>query len=391
MLNPNGRMSGERNSDRSENGFEKLTKLEWNPPDKASEKASDASIDATRSARTESLDALRSKVMEHALPQSQQDEEKAARAPRPKREASHNPNSEEVIRETGQKAGHEEIIRNGENAKRSANSAFARMRRNAERGDVDAIVDGVERAQGSIDDLVGVGESVSVFELGEGSLGKIEVIERVVSGEDFEELISSVNAPVKANYDAFSDKVKAQLGTTKDTLRKEAQSGYITTGYDVLINGKKTTRSFEKDAEDIAKSLLAKKSPSYLKKTPPEVLAQEDDDRRLRSDGAKTLEAFRLACRDKKIQPSKKEQKILDHITALENNCNLLDDTNEARSACADLRSDLRAEASTDFSKATKRLEKIEKKLAKQERKLMRKMRGIGLDDLQRRVEDAEK
>lgn len=380
MNNPNYLSGGEKQSS-VETGYESNKSFEEHMEEEGLNSDSDQGIiPQTEEEKAAQLEEMRSAVL------SQYDEklvEEQQAMPKQKREKLHNPNSEEVTRDPGTKAMSDETVRRGNAAKLAMTKTLNQKLRDAEKAGYDDTAEHVENVQ---DALVALTDGVypDVIEPGEGTLGKLQVVEKSLSKEDYSELLGAINGPVMESYKGYEVAVKEQLEKTQDVLNKERS--HVGSEYLVRVNGKEVSSSFSKGAEEVAKSMLTVKHPDLARRTPSEVLAQEDEDNRLRSDGAKTLEAFRLAVRDKKIEPTSEERKVLDQVSELERICNQLDDNSEAQSMCFELRKDLNNESGTDFSKAVKMLKKLEKQLQKQEKKLQKQLKKIDFSSLQSRV-----
>ena len=380
MNNPNSLNGGEEQKS-AETGYENVESFEEHMKKEGLSSDTNQEITPqTEEEKAEKLAEMKSDVL------SQYDKkpvEEQLTAPKPKREKLHNPDSEEVTRDPGQKAMSDETVQRGNAAKLAMTKTLNQKFRNAERVGYDDVAGHVENVQ---DALVALTDGVypDVIEPGEGTLGKLQVIEKSLPRQDYSELLAAVNDPVMKSYKAYETAVKEQLEKTQGVLSKE--SSHVGSEYLIRVNGKEVSSSFSKGVEEVAKGMLTVKHPDLARKTPSEVLAQEDEDNRLRSDGAKTLESFRLAVRDKKIEPTSEERKVLDQVSELERICNQLDDNSEAQSMCFELRKDLNNESGTDFSKAVKMLKKLEKQLQKQEKKLQKQLKKIDFGSLHSRA-----
>ncbi|MBR3368569.1 hypothetical protein IKG45_02135 [Candidatus Saccharibacteria bacterium] len=382
MNKPNSLTSGEQQDNNPEANSEKYDSFEKHMEKEGLERKNDEKItQKTPEEKAEELASLRSNVM------SQYKEEQSikteAEVPKAKREKAHDPDSEEITRDPGTKAMSEEAVKHGRSAQLAMTIALNTKLGIARRTNDDVTAKHIGDAQEALTGLIDKAYP-DVVEPGEGTLGKLQVIEKALSRDAFSELLENINTPVMEGYKSYEAAVKAQLEQTKSILSRE--SSYTGSEYTTTVNGKKVSSSFKKGAEDIAKGMLTVKHPSLARRTPSEVLAQEDEDNRLRSDDTKTLEAFRVAVRDKKTEPTRDDRKMLDKVTEIENVCNQLFDIAEARSMCYELRKDLNGESGVDFSKAVKTIAKIEKKLAKQEKKLQKSIKKIDFGSLQSRV-----
>lgn len=385
MNNLNSLNGGEQQNN-SETGFEDVESFEEHMKNEGFEQENEQQATSQNpEEKAEELASLRSNVMSQ-YKEEPKEVETETKAPKAKREKIHNPDSEEITRDPGTKAMSEETVKRGRSAQLAMTIALNTKLRIAGRTNDDVTAKHIGDAQEALTGLTDKAYP-DVVEPGEGTLGKLQVIEKALSRDDFSELLENINTPVMEGYKSYEAAVKAQLEQTQSILSRE--SSYTGSEYITTVNGKKVSSSFKKGAEDIAKGMLTVKHPSLARRTPSEVLAQEDEDNRLRSDDTKTLEAFRVAVRDKKIEPTKDDRKMLDKVTEIENVCNQLFDNAEARSMCYELRKDLNGESGVDFSKAVKTIAKIEKKLAKQEKKLQKSIKKIDFGSLQSRVNAA--
>lgn len=388
MNNPNSLSGGEKENT-TETGHEEFASFEEHLKNEGLKSNSEELPRKTSEEKAEELDSLKSDVLSHYEEKEVVDSKPDV--PKAKREELYDPDSEEVTRDPGKKPMSEEAVKRGERAKRAIDKYLDEHGVNRKRDDNDPITEHMDNIQKAFNDLINIDEvNPDVIELGEGSLGKLQVIEKALSRDEYTKLLAAVNTPVLKGYNDYEAAVNTQLEQTLKDIKNEAWLD-VEKAFTVKVKGgEEVTESISGGAKEIARGKLALARPRIARRTPSEVLAQEDEDNRLRSGGARTLESFRIAARDKKIEPTSEERKVLDHISEIEKMCNLSYDCSEARSMCYDLRKDLGDVSGTDFSKAVKMLAKLEKKMQKQEKKLQKKLGKIDFDSLEGRVNAIE-